>query len=205
MKNGVTTLSRARTTALFGASLLALSSAGMWQWRFVRSGHWDFAGLLTGAAGFSLLVATLWLTAIAAALVAESITAGRTRAPHWLAAPAALRTLMLLTSGAVMSVGLAGTAAADPPAAPATDSGLVDGLTLPDRALGDTPRRTHAHLVRPGDTLWAIASATSPRATTAELVGLVRDWHEHNRASIGPDPDRLVPGQVLRTPPGTAR
>ena len=93
------------------------------------------------------------------------------------------------------------------------DRTSLDGLPLPDRpsvavveravtASPSPPDRTRV-TVRAGDTLWAIAAdALGPRADAASVARSVHRWHEANRAVIGPDPDRLVPGQVLTSPRG---
>lgn len=52
-----------------------------------------------------------------------------------------------------------------------------------------------------GDTLWAIAARSlggSP--TDAEILREVTRWHAENRDVVGADPDRLLPGQILRAP-----
>lgn len=52
-----------------------------------------------------------------------------------------------------------------------------------------------------GDTLWAIAAQSlggSP--TDAEILREVTRWHAENRDVVGADPDRLLPGQILRAP-----
>jgi hypothetical protein len=60
------------------------------------------------------------------------------------------------------------------------------------------PRET---VVRRGDTLWDIARAhLGPDATDAEVAAEWPRWHEANRSVIGPDPDVLLPGQVLHAP-----
>ena len=60
-------------------------------------------------------------------------------------------------------------------------------------------------MVRRGDTLWAIARQhLGPGATDAEVAQEWPRWHHANRAVIGPDPDRLLPGMVLQRP-GTRR
>lgn len=56
----------------------------------------------------------------------------------------------------------------------------------------DTPRSTHR--VREGDTLWAIAAAST---TGADLPRAVAELHLKNRRVIGADPDLIHPGQVL--------
>lgn len=64
---------------------------------------------------------------------------------------------------------------------------------------------TAAHLVVSGDCLWDIAEdrlttgAGTPR--DAEVATAVQGWWSANRAVIGPDPDLIRPGQVLRPPP----
>lgn len=56
-------------------------------------------------------------------------------------------------------------------------------------------------VVRRGDTLWAIARQhLGPGATDAEVAQEWPRWHRANQAVIGPDPDRLLPGMVLRAP-----
>jgi hypothetical protein len=57
-----------------------------------------------------------------------------------------------------------------------------------------------------GDCLWSIAEARlvdeQGRAPSgSEVAVAVHDWWSTNRAVIGPDPDRLLPGQVLQPPP----
>jgi hypothetical protein len=55
--------------------------------------------------------------------------------------------------------------------------------------------------VRRGDTLWDLAAAyLPPEATDAEIATACRRWHTANRNVIGPDPDLILPGQVLTVP-----
>ena len=56
-------------------------------------------------------------------------------------------------------------------------------------------------VVRPGDTLWAIARADLPRhADEGAIARRVREIHQANRSVIGPDPDLIRPHQRLRMP-----
>lgn len=60
--------------------------------------------------------------------------------------------------------------------------------------------RPRFHVVRPGDSLWTIASAV---LGTEDPVPVARYWariHRANREVIGPDPDLLHPGQKLTLP-----
>src|SRR4051794_9334789 len=84
----------------------------------------------------------------------------------------------------------------------------LTGLPLPDRTTGSartTPTvRTHGHtlVVHRGDSLWSISSRLLAGAATD--VRVTRTWHRlHrvNRARIGPDPDRILPGTRLVVPP----
>ncbi|PWW22965.1 hypothetical protein JD79_02128 [Geodermatophilus normandii] len=62
------------------------------------------------------------------------------------------------------------------------------------------------HVVLRGECLWAIAAAdlrarTGAEPADAEVAAAVGRWWSANAAVIGPDPDLLLPGQVLRPPP----
>lgn len=89
--------------------------------------------------------------------------------------------------------------------APAVVSSVNPGK--PPALLVSRPHRGRAvsdHVVvRRGDTLWDIAArALGPDATAAEIAASWPRWHATNRSTIGPDPDLILPGQLLR-PPGT--
>ncbi|SDP25347.1 hypothetical protein SAMN04489867_1867 [Pedococcus dokdonensis] len=56
-------------------------------------------------------------------------------------------------------------------------------------------------VVHRGDSLWSIVRRTlGPGASDAEVAAVWPRWHAANRDVVGPDPDRLLPGQVLRPP-----
>ena len=56
-------------------------------------------------------------------------------------------------------------------------------------------------VVRRGDTLWDIvARRLGPEASDAEVAAACPRWHEANREVVGPDPDLILPGQILRAP-----
>lgn len=64
---------------------------------------------------------------------------------------------------------------------------------------GDTP--DDGLVVAPGDTLWDIAAQElGPGATPAQIAQAWPAWHAGNLETIGPDPDRIFPGQRLRPP-----
>lgn len=63
------------------------------------------------------------------------------------------------------------------------------------------PARKAQVVVRAGDTLWDIARRSlPPGATAAEIAAEWPRWYTANRASIGADPDLLLPGQLLHPP-----
>ena len=92
----------------------------------------------------------------------------------------------------------------DPPAA-ATQLDL-DGLPLPDLPVSGpvrprSDRDPSGHVVAAGDSLWTIAAAHLPAGTSNSAVDRAwRRWYATNRAVIGPDPDLIVPGQLLQPP-----
>ncbi len=56
-------------------------------------------------------------------------------------------------------------------------------------------------VVRRGDSLWAIAARhLGEGATDAEVAAQWPRWYAANRDVVGPDPDLIRPGQVLRPP-----
>ncbi|MEV7395671.1 LysM domain-containing protein [Aeromicrobium sp. NPDC092404] len=82
------------------------------------------------------------------------------------------------------------------------------GLRLPDRPVASPPRASAAPstvVVRPGDTLWAIAARSLPAdASDAEVAAAWRRWHAVNRDVIGADPHLIFPKQRLHPPLGKA-
>jgi hypothetical protein len=65
-----------------------------------------------------------------------------------------------------------------------------------------------AHVVLRGECLWDIAAADLVRRsgappTDGEVAAAVDAWWHANADVIGPDPDLLLPGQVLRPPPAS--
>lgn len=133
--------------------------------------------------------------------------------------PGAVRRLVLAACGVALLGGLGAPAHAG-------DGGRtspVEGLPLPDRTTTTShvstvfaraaaqqdrarPVRQPAVVVvvRPGDTLWAIARADlPPEADDTTVAARARQIHLANRAVIGTDPDLIRPHQRLRMPPPT--
>ncbi|MCZ2816441.1 LysM peptidoglycan-binding domain-containing protein [Modestobacter sp. VKM Ac-2984] len=107
--------------------------------------------------------------------------------PDWPSAPA---------TAAEDTARTEGTAAAEDTAAVEDTAPAPD---WPGPATGD-------HVVLRGDCLWDVARdwLTGRRpgqpVTDAEVAAAVQAWWEANATVIGPDPDLLLPGQVLRPP-----
>jgi hypothetical protein len=64
------------------------------------------------------------------------------------------------------------------------------------------------HVVLHGECLWDIAAGdltrrTGSTPTDGEVAAAADAWWHANAAVIGPDPDLLLPGQVLRPPPAS--
>jgi hypothetical protein len=80
------------------------------------------------------------------------------------------------------------------------------GLRLPDRPVASVARVATSPatvVVRPGDTLWAIAARSLPAgATDAEIARACATWHAANRDVIGDDPNLIFPMQRLVPPLG---
>ena len=89
-------------------------------------------------------------------------------------------------------------------AAPAAAVGCTATARTEHQALARPPLpgpRPTAYVVRPGDTLWAIARRHLPSsATDRDIAQAWPRWYAANRAAIGPDPSMLMPGTRLRSP-----
>jgi nucleoid-associated protein YgaU len=65
---------------------------------------------------------------------------------------------------------------------------------------GSTPHTAEV-VVHRGDTLWSIVRRQlGPDVSDAEVAVAWPAWYQTNRAVIGPDPDLILPGQILRAP-----
>jgi hypothetical protein len=149
-------------------------------------------------------VVHLCLTAlvVAAAWAWVQVVAGV--ADAWRGAPpgrGVLRHLAVAACGAALVGSLAGPAVAASDGA--TSQGQVSdplaGLPLPERAEGPAQTATARVVVQAGDTLWGLAADDLGRGATGRAI--TERWHHIyavNRAVIGPDPDLILPGQVLR-------
>ena len=107
-----------------------------------------------------------------------------------------IRRLALVACGVALVGALAAPAQAGPDR---PRPGLLSGLPLPERAEGPAHPAPLAVVVRRGDTLWAIAERDLP--TDAGVGEISERWHavyRRNRGVVGPDPDLILPGQVLK-------
>ena len=87
------------------------------------------------------------------------------------------------------------------PAAPQRDVRSLDRApSAPCRTPAPGPSDSGGYRVRPGDSLWTILRRRHPGATDARIARLLPTWYAANKDVVGPDPDQLAPGQLLRAP-----
>jgi hypothetical protein len=194
-----------RTADRAGPEALVLAGAGLLAW---LCWAWGALGLaLTAASAVPGLFGRLAGTALHVVL-----PAGARRSAA-----------LLLGLGLGVTAPLAGTALSSFPAASAAVPHGHSANTVPDwpatsdpaeQAVPDWPTavpdrppavQPAAHVVIRGDCLWSIterrlAEALGRTPTAAEVATEVDGWWRANVAVIGPDPDLLLPGQVLRPP-----
>ncbi|TCI95683.1 LysM domain-containing protein [Aeromicrobium sp. IC_218] len=196
-----------RSSTAVGTGLAAAATA----WLAARAPHDlavvtgpDFAAALESLAALVLLALCAWagLTGALALLAGRAAWAARVLR-H--VAPRLVR--HVLVGGAV------GAGLVVPAAAGATS---LDGLPYPERPTGGpvlaerpvvraasapAPTPPASHVVRGGESLWAIAADHLPaHAGSDDVARSVRHWHAANRAVLGDDPDLIHPGQRLRPP-----
>lgn len=188
-------------TATTGVSLAVVAP-------LVAPGAWTatapFADLLVRVCGLALGVALLRLWTV------TTVTVGQLLSGVTPATDGATRRWVVLACGAALAAG------ATWPASATEGDGVLDGLRLPERAVAGPvplsgpagpalptsagPPPAHVHVVRPGESLWSIAAATSPPGTDLD-----RRWRSiwaANRDVVGHDPQLILPGQRLRVPGG---
>lgn len=191
------------------------------------------AVVATSAALIGALVCG-WL-ALGVIVTAVQALGGLLHRPSML--PAALRTMVIWTVGAGLTVGAMSPAAARTDATSVEAAGRTAAIAAftpvdvgwapsdpdPDHTAGGTrslppqpappqeapdARAVQAGAtagsvqVVAGDTLWGIASRhLGGQASETQIAREWQRWYAANRDTVGPDPDLIHPGQVLR-PPG---
>jgi hypothetical protein len=122
--------------------------------------------------------------------------------------PAGARRAAALALGIGLGVGVGAPAFASPAPGESTAAApdWPSAVPAPADPAPDWPAPAAGdHVVVRGDCLWDIAASRSTtdagRPTDPEIAEAVHAWWTANRSVIGPDPDLLLPGQVLH-PPG---
>jgi nucleoid-associated protein YgaU len=196
------------------AFLAALAAAGLaWLVLGVACEALSYAPGTLGraAARVSAAVSPRMVRRAAGVLLGIGLGAGTTGGAA-LAAPA--RTVTAVVQENAADVAPPGTGARglpDPAWKPAPDPGWVPAAPRarpqPDVSVVATAGRRqgwpepHEVVVHRGDSLWSIAArGLGPDATDAEVAEAWPHWYAANRDVIGPDPDLILPGQVLRAP-----
>jgi nucleoid-associated protein YgaU len=188
-----------RTADTAGPDVLVLSAAGLLAW-----GVWAW-----GALGLALTAGS----------ALPGMVGGAARVAVHVVLPAGARRSAALALGLGLGVAgpLLGTAALMTPApaaaadtwTPPTAAGLPDWpAASPQSPAPDWPAAAptaDTHVVVRGDCLWHIAGdrllAEHGRTPTdGEVAAATRAWWQANAEVIGPDPDLLLPGQVLSPP-----
>lgn len=188
----------------------------------------DFAAALTAGCSLLLLGCAAWWLLVTVLVAAEAVAIrGHSRDLRCLrrACPTSVRRLLLAACGVAVATGVAGPAlaagghaagagAADAPRVtrPVAD-GRLAGLALPDRLTAPeglttptaqpepTALEPTALVVRPGDSLWALARRLLPDdASETAIAAGCRALYRANADRLGPDPDLIYPGTRLDLP-----
>lgn len=167
--------------------------------------------VLSDIAGGVLLLCLAWVWVVLTAAVAEAWRGVSPARRGAFQSSRGVRRVVLAACGVALVSGAASPAVAteavghrDRPAR-LHGAALLSGLPLPERAVASrrAPHRgpERVVVVRPGDSLWAIARRELPPGASDAVV--TDRWHEiyaANRDVIGPDPDLVRPGQRLLLP-----
>ena len=189
-----------------------------------------FDVLLVRVCSWALLGCGAWFWLVSTLVVATALRPSAEGAPGLVrGVPAPVRRMILLLCGIAIAGGIVAPALATPGPVPLDKSDhrgrvTISGLPYPDRATATPaphaaatrtdpePSRRHTAVeaarqrsrqvvVRAGDSLWSIAARhLQPGATNPEIAAGWHALYALNRALLGPDPDRIEPGQVLDLP-----
>jgi hypothetical protein len=178
-----------RCALVWALATTAAAVAARW---LLTAGGSGFEGLLLRTCSLALAACIAWAWLATSAVVLDAL---RRRQRARRGVPAGLRRLVLAGCGVALVAG-ASPALATPGPVPLTATPVV---VVPATAAPATvaPRV----VVRPGDSLWAIAARHLPAGASDRQVA--DQWHRiyaTNRAVIGDDPDVLHPGQRLEIP-----
>jgi nucleoid-associated protein YgaU len=197
-----------RTADTAGPDALVLAAAGLaawavWLWGAVGLGLTALAAAPGVLGATSSVVLHLLLPAAARRGAAGLLGVSLSVVPLIGTASA------LLPSSASAAGRIAATATASPGVpdwpAPAPTAAVPDWPSSGPVADASPARSSDQHVVLRGECLWDIAASRlsqgRPSAPTdGEIAGAVSAWWSANTRVIGPDPDRLLPGQVLSPP-----
>ncbi|MAS56044.1 LysM peptidoglycan-binding domain-containing protein [Nocardioides sp.] len=188
-----------------------------------------FDAYLTAGAGAVLIGCAAWAWGVTTVVVACAVRdrdRSRPRDRTQPGVPGWARRVVLAACGIALVGATQGSPALATPGqiAPVTQrtedrgpSGL--GLPLPDRTTGPLREASRdraaigevaatvatgaLHVVRPGESLWSIATdLLAPGTDDQDIGALVARLYRANRTVIGNDPDLIQPGHRLRTPLG---
>jgi nucleoid-associated protein YgaU len=207
-----------RTADSAGAEALVLAGAGLLAWSVWA---WGALGLLLTAASALPGVVGHAADALTGVVLPDAARRGAALALGiglGVAAPVAGAALMVV-SAPPAAAGATTAPVPDWPGAVAlpdwpSDTGPAPGplqtpapapSSVPPLPDWPAPPAEGNHVVVRGDCLWDIAAAHLSRqlgrtASTPEIARVTSAWWAANAALIGPDPDVLLPGQVLRPP-----
>lgn len=153
------------------------------------------AGLVGRVAAGLVVAAALGASPAAAAPAAPVVAAGpAAAAPSTADEPG--RAEPAPARSTVPVPGWTPTVVATPPRTAAGEVGLVTTATTTTQT-----EEQQVVVVRRGDTLWSIAARSlGAQATDQDVAEAWPSWYAANRATIGEDPDLLLPGQQLVVP-----
>jgi hypothetical protein len=214
---------RARERAALLAGLAMAGAFLLWR---IRPHAFAAGGVGAAQPDADIVRVCTWIGWLAAGYLCIGVTVAATarlmhrRAPAGLV-PAVLRGLVdsVVSAGLIAMLTDTGVAAAaprsshvttahHPGAGPRRTALSLDWPDLADRrhaeprsGAGDEPA-AEAVVVKPGDSLWSIASSRLGEHPSASAVAAEWPrWYVANRDLIGPDPDLIRPGERLIPPP----